>query len=161
MTVGFHQTADTPHQAVSKVLKGQLWSRPAEKLPASCHFSASVLDIPLGEEVTLPDDPGSQFMVVETTRNGLGPQPLICYSVVKRPVRSSPDPTKDAQRLLTKLMASDEVETYIGTFERVTTWEGWFYSAWANILVPFLLGKAQDAYYALMAEEAGSSSKSA
>ncbi|XP_039632302.1 uncharacterized protein LOC120543332 [Polypterus senegalus] len=48
----------------------------------------------------------------------------------------------------------DDIESYLGIFERTATWNQWQQTEWASILAPYLKGPAQRAYYDLPKEEA-------
>lgn len=65
-----------------------------------------------------------------------------------------PDPTQDAQNLLSNITIDDNVEAYLVTFERVAIREDWPLREWAHILAPLLTGEAQIAYFAMPEEEA-------
>lgn len=49
-------------------------------------------------------------------------------------VLAFPNQAQDAQHLLTKLTANDDVEAFLGTFEKVTTQEGWALRDWSCAL---------------------------
>ncbi|MCI4385783.1 hypothetical protein PGIGA_G00054680 [Pangasianodon gigas] len=65
-------------------------------------------------------------------------------------LRKCPNPCREAQHLLTKLTAADDMDT----FERFVQRESWPKKDWAPALAPFLTGGAQLAYHALTPDEA-------
>ncbi|KAK0131378.1 hypothetical protein N1851_033921 [Merluccius polli] len=57
-------------------------------------------------------------------------------------------------RFLVKQTEADDVETFLLTFERTATREGWPRAQWTDLITPFLSGAAQSAYQDLCMEEA-------
>ncbi|KAK0150978.1 hypothetical protein N1851_007922 [Merluccius polli] len=57
-------------------------------------------------------------------------------------------------RFLVKQTEADDVETFLLTFERTATREGWPRAQWTDLIAPFLSGAAQSAYQDLCMEEA-------
>ncbi|KAG2463035.1 NFKB2 factor, partial [Polypterus senegalus] len=65
-----------------------------------------------------------------------------------------PDPPRPAPPPLVPLSEADDIESYLGIFERTATRNQWQRSEWPSILAPYLKGTAQRAYYDLPEEEA-------
>uniref|UniRef100_H3A0K3 CCHC-type domain-containing protein n=1 Tax=Latimeria chalumnae TaxID=7897 RepID=H3A0K3_LATCH len=59
-----------------------------------------------------------------------------------------------ASHLLQKMSETDNVETFILTFERIAEHEAWPREQWAGIIAPFLLVDAQKAYFDLETTDA-------
>ncbi|KAK0132836.1 hypothetical protein N1851_032051 [Merluccius polli] len=57
-------------------------------------------------------------------------------------------------RFLVKQTETDDVETFLLTFERTATREGWPRVQWTDLIAPFLSGAAQSAYQDLCMEQA-------
>ncbi|KAK9542077.1 hypothetical protein VZT92_002072 [Zoarces viviparus] len=57
-------------------------------------------------------------------------------------------------RFIPKMTESDDIEAYLTAFERTAKREGWPDDSWADLVGPFLLGPAQQAYLDLTTDQA-------
>lgn len=64
------------------------------------------------------------------------------------------DPRRAVKRSMQKLMATDDVESYLATFERFAEMKGLLEKDWADVLAAFLSAEPQQAYYDLSLAEA-------
>uniref|UniRef100_A0A8C4XD35 C2H2-type domain-containing protein n=1 Tax=Erpetoichthys calabaricus TaxID=27687 RepID=A0A8C4XD35_ERPCA len=65
-----------------------------------------------------------------------------------------PEPTQPLPPPMVPLTDADNIEFYLGIFERTASQNQWPRGEWAYILAPYLKGAAQRAYYDLPEEEA-------
>lgn len=81
-----------------------------------------------------------------------GLQAVISLRVIPAAAIPLPDLDWEAQHLLTKMMAEDDVEGFLGTFEQVATRLA--QGTRTQLIAPLLTGEAQWTYYALLAKDA-------
>lgn len=85
---------------------------------------------------------------------GTGPKPPHCdpelLDLKKMPCCTTslplPNPCQEAPGILTKLTSEDDIEAFLLTIKSVAQLEQCEEERWADILTPFLSGKAQRAY---------------